>query len=76
MLKSPSGMDPTGLALITAGNMPQGISNRSLAHATSVPWPEEQQDPSAGLPRRDVPVSGEIRGAGTFFLGGACVRVH
>lgn len=42
----------------------------SLTHATNVPRLEEQQDPSAGLPCWDAPVLGEIRGAGTFFLGG------
>jgi len=76
VLKSPSGTDLTGLALMTAGNISQGVHNRSLAHATSVPWLEKQWDPSTGLPHRDMPVLGEIRGAGAFFLGGACVRVH
>lgn len=70
MLKSPSGMDLTGLAIITAGSVPQGISNQSLAHSTNVPWLEEPWDPSAGPPRWDMPVSGEIQGPGALVFWG------
>lgn len=58
MLKSLNSTDPMGLVVISAGNVPQGISNWSLARATNVPWPEEQWDPFAGLACQDVPVLG------------------
>lgn len=73
MLKSPSGRDRTGLAPVTAGNMLQVISNRSLAHATALPGilgPFSR----AALPGFAL-VKGS-HGAETFLLGGACVRVH
>lgn len=69
MLKSPSGVDLTGLARITAGNVLRGVSNPSIAHTTNVPCPGEQKDPFAGLPFWGVPTSREICGAGTSFWG-------